>query len=103
MLYRDLLKRRSSNCVYENFGKPWIKTLKMKFAMLLSVNLQRLGWKTEKQLCFKDGYGTSKNSDTVFDFDTQGIDMYVDGDWVRARGTTLGADNGLRLLLSWQF
>jgi dipeptidase D len=36
-----------------------------------------------------------KNSDTNFDFDTQGIDMYVDGDWVRANGTTLGADNGL--------
>ncbi|NDP26769.1 MAG: aminoacyl-histidine dipeptidase [Flavobacterium sp.] len=36
-----------------------------------------------------------KNGDTNFDFDKQGIDMYVDGDWVRARGTTLGADNGL--------
>ncbi|WP_298313013.1 aminoacyl-histidine dipeptidase [uncultured Aquimarina sp.] len=36
-----------------------------------------------------------KNADTVFNFDTQGIEMYVDGDWVRARGTTLGADNGL--------
>ncbi len=36
-----------------------------------------------------------KNGDTIFDFDKQGIDMYVDGDWVRARGTTLGADNGL--------
>ena len=36
-----------------------------------------------------------KNNDTNFDFDTQGIDMYVDGDWVRAKGTTLGADNGL--------
>ncbi|MFC6875880.1 aminoacyl-histidine dipeptidase [Flavobacterium myungsuense] len=36
-----------------------------------------------------------KNNDTVFDFDKQGIEMYVDGDWVRARGTTLGADNGL--------
>ena len=36
-----------------------------------------------------------KNSDTDFDFDTQGIEMYVDGDWVRAKGTTLGADNGL--------
>ena len=36
-----------------------------------------------------------KNTDTVFDFDTQGIEMYVDGDWVRAKGTTLGADNGL--------
>ena len=36
-----------------------------------------------------------KNADTNFDFDKQGIDMYVDGDWVRAKGTTLGADNGL--------
>jgi dipeptidase D len=36
-----------------------------------------------------------KNNDTTFDFLTQGIDMYVDGDWVRAKGTTLGADNGL--------
>ena len=36
-----------------------------------------------------------KNNDTDFDFDTQGIEMYIDGDWVRANGTTLGADNGL--------
>ncbi len=36
-----------------------------------------------------------KNKEVEFDFNTQGIDMYVDGDWVRARGTTLGADNGI--------
>lgn len=36
-----------------------------------------------------------KNNDTDFDFLTQGIQMYVDDDWVRAKGTTLGADNGL--------
>jgi dipeptidase D len=36
-----------------------------------------------------------KNNDTQFDFETQGIEMYVEGDWVRANGTTLGADNGL--------
>ncbi|MGB5387380.1 MAG: aminoacyl-histidine dipeptidase [Eudoraea sp.] len=36
-----------------------------------------------------------KNSETDFNFDTQGIEMYIDGDWVRARGTTLGADNGM--------
>lgn len=36
-----------------------------------------------------------KNTDTVFDFETQGIQMIVDGDWVKANGTTLGADNGL--------
>lgn len=36
-----------------------------------------------------------KNNDTAFDFDTEGIRMFIDGDWVRAEGTTLGADNGL--------
>jgi dipeptidase D len=36
-----------------------------------------------------------KNADTVFDFDAQGIEMIVEGDWVRANGTTLGADNGI--------
>ena len=36
-----------------------------------------------------------KNATTDFDFDTQGIQMKVEGDWVKAEGTTLGADNGL--------
>ena len=36
-----------------------------------------------------------KNGDTVFDFDSEGIRMKVEGDWVKAEGTTLGADNGL--------
>ncbi len=36
-----------------------------------------------------------KNSDTIFDFDKEGIKMFVDGDWIKAEGTTLGADNGL--------
>lgn len=36
-----------------------------------------------------------KNTSTVFDFDTQGIQMLIEGDWVTANGTTLGADNGL--------
>src|SRR5690606_8934202 len=36
-----------------------------------------------------------KNNDTDFDFDQQGIEMYIDGDWVKAKGTTLGADNGI--------
>ena len=36
-----------------------------------------------------------KNAETIFDFDSQGIEMRVDGDWVKANGTTLGADNGI--------
>jgi len=36
-----------------------------------------------------------KNSDTDFDFATQGIVSVIDGEWVKAKGTTLGADNGI--------
>ena len=36
-----------------------------------------------------------KNSDTNFDFATEGIKMKAEGDWVKAEGTTLGADNGI--------
>lgn len=36
-----------------------------------------------------------KNSDVEHDFDTQPIETIIDGDWVKANGTTLGADNGI--------
>jgi len=36
-----------------------------------------------------------KNNEVTFDFDKQGIEMHVEEDWVKAKGTTLGADNGL--------
>lgn len=36
-----------------------------------------------------------KNNDTVHDFEKDPIDAYVEGEWVTARGTTLGADNGM--------
>ena len=36
-----------------------------------------------------------KNSDVPFDFGNDPIQTYIDGPWVRARGTTLGADCGI--------
>ncbi len=36
-----------------------------------------------------------KNNDKQFDFENDPIDAYIDGDWVTADGTTLGADNGI--------
>ncbi len=36
-----------------------------------------------------------KNSDVSIDFEKDPIDAYVDGEWVKARGTTLGADDGI--------
>lgn len=36
-----------------------------------------------------------KNQDTIHDFLKDPIIPLIDGDWVRANGTTLGADNGI--------
>ncbi len=40
-----------------------------------------------------------KNSDVEFDFDNDPLQVYIDGDWVKAKGTTLGADNGIGLAM----
>lgn len=36
-----------------------------------------------------------KNEETSHDFTTDAIQPYIDGEWVKAKGTTLGADNGI--------
>ncbi len=36
-----------------------------------------------------------KDPDSTVDFTREPIPAYIDGDWVRAKGTTLGADNGI--------
>jgi dipeptidase D len=36
-----------------------------------------------------------KNADVTHDFDNDPIETIVEGDWIKARGTTLGADNGI--------
>ena len=36
-----------------------------------------------------------KNSDVEFDFDEDPIRTRIDGEWVKAEGTTLGADDGI--------
>ncbi len=36
-----------------------------------------------------------KNTDTIHDFEKDPINLRIDGEWVKAKGTTLGADNGI--------
>lgn len=36
-----------------------------------------------------------KESDCTIDFEKDGLDLYVDGDFLKARGTTLGGDDGI--------
>lgn len=41
-----------------------------------------------------------KNNDTDFDFEKDGIQTYIDGEWLKAKGTTLGADDGIGMALA---
>ncbi len=41
-----------------------------------------------------------KNADTVHDFEKDPIETWVDGEWLKAKGTTLGADNGLGVAMA---
>lgn len=40
---------------------------------------------------------TEKTADCQKDMTKEGLDLYIDGDWLRAKGTTLGADDGIAL------
>lgn len=40
-----------------------------------------------------------KTSDRVIDFENDPIETYVDGEWLRAKGTTLGADDGIGIAM----
>ncbi len=41
-----------------------------------------------------------ESNDKTFDFETQPIPAYVDGEWIKTHGTTLGADNGIGVAAS---
>ena len=38
-----------------------------------------------------------KNKETVHDFEKDGLKLFVDGDWIGAKGTTLGGDDGIAI------
>jgi len=55
------------------------------------------GFENRKKVCLQGHLDMvcEKNSDVQHDFENDPIQPYVDGDWVKAKGTTLGADNGI--------
>ncbi len=81
-----------------NFGKKlMLETLVDKVGNVIIKKPATKGFENKKTIVMQSHLDMvhQKNSETVFDFETQGITMYIDGDWVTADGTTLGADNGL--------
>ena len=55
------------------------------------------GMENRKMVCLQSHMDMvcEKNTDVEFNFDKDPIQAYVDGDWMKARGTTLGADDGI--------
>ena len=55
------------------------------------------GMENRKTVCLQGHIDMvcEKNSDVTFDFDNDPLLLEIDGDWVKAKGTTLGADNGI--------
>lgn len=95
---RPSKKEEKVRAFMKNFGKSLnLETLEDKIGNIVIKKTATSGMEDRKTVVLQGHLDmvTQKNNDVDHDFETQGIDMYVDGDWVRARGTTLGADNGL--------
>ncbi len=81
-----------------NFGKSLgLETIKDSIDNVIIKKPATQGMENRKTVVLQSHLDMvhQKNGDKVFDFDNQGIEMLIEGDWVTANGTTLGADNGI--------
>jgi dipeptidase D len=82
----------------ENFGKNLgLETIKDEVGNVIIRKPATEGMEKRKGLIFQGHLDMvpQKNSDKKHDFITDPIEAYIDGEWVTANGTTLGADNGI--------
>ncbi|GJM60515.1 aminoacyl-histidine dipeptidase [Persicobacter diffluens] len=81
-----------------DFGKQHgIETIQDKIGNIIMRKPATAGYENRKTVVLQSHIDMvhQKNADTDFDFDSEGIKSFIDGDWVKAKGTTLGADNGI--------
>ena len=83
----DFAKKNNIECIVDKIGnvmyrKPATPGMENRKGLVLQAHMDMV---------------PQKNGDKVFDFENDPIDAYVDGEWVTADGTTLGADNGMGL------
>lgn len=82
----------------ENFGKKLgLETLKDEIGNVIIRKPATPGMENRKGVILQGHLDMvpQKNSDKEHDFLTDSIEAFKDGDWVKANGTTLGADNGI--------
>lgn len=84
----------------ENFGKSLgLETLRDESGNVLVRKPATPGMENRKGVVLQAHMDMvpQKNSGIAHNFETDPIEAYVDGDWVTAKDTTLGADNGIGL------
>jgi len=82
----------------EKFGKDLgLETIKDKAGNVIIKKPATKGYENKKTIVMQGHLDMvpQKNSGTDFDFEKDPIEAYVEGEWVTANGTTLGADNGM--------
>ncbi|MDR0799142.1 MAG: aminoacyl-histidine dipeptidase [Dysgonamonadaceae bacterium] len=82
----------------ENFGKQLgLETLRDAANNICIRKPATLGYENRPTIILQSHLDMvpQANSDVPFDFTKDPIQPWIDGDWVKAKGTTLGADNGI--------
>ncbi len=80
----------------EQFGKDLgLETYKDDVGNIIIKKPATKGYENKKPVVMQGHMDMVPQSDGDFDFERQPIEAYVDGEWVTANGTTLGADNGM--------
>lgn len=82
----------------KNFGNTLhLETLEDEVGNIVIKKAASPGFEKHKKVVLQSHLDMvcQKNNDINFDFDIEGIKMEINGDWVQAKGTTLGADNGV--------
>jgi len=93
-------KKEEIGAFLENFGKSLgLETLRDEIGNVLIRKPATKGMENRKAVVLQAHMDMvpQKNSNVAHDFQKDPIDAYIDGDWVTARDTTLGADNGIGL------
>jgi dipeptidase D len=81
-----------------DFGKAHhLETIKDSVGNIIIKKPGTAGFEKAPAVCLQGHVDMvcEKDSDKVFDFDKDAIEAYIEDGWVKARGTTLGADNGI--------
>lgn len=91
-------KKEPIGSFIENFGKALgLETLRDEVGNVLICKPPTPGMENRKLVVLQAHMDMvpQKNSNVAHNFDTDPIQAYIDGDWVTAKDTTLGADNGI--------